>query len=67
MPLIVCESQPKSAFGFGFWLAGTLQIDNVYSFSVPQLKKEQHRQRSKKHTDKCQVCVPLERFLSGAC
>jgi hypothetical protein len=31
------------------------------------LKKEQHRQRSQKHTEKYRVSIPLECFLSGNC
>jgi len=31
------------------------------------LKKEQHRQRSQKHTYEYRVCIPLECFLSSDC
>jgi len=31
------------------------------------LKKEQHRQRSQKHTEKYRVCILLERLLTGDC
>jgi hypothetical protein len=42
--------------------------DNVVPFnSVSKLKKEQHCQRSQKHTEKYRVCIPLERLLSGDC
>src|SRR6185436_15170222 len=42
--------------------------DNVVPFnSVSKLKKEQHRQRSQKHTEKYRVRIPLECLLSGDC
>jgi hypothetical protein len=51
---------------FGFTIA--LRKDNVVPFvSVSKLRKEQHRQRSQKHTQEYRVCIPLERFLSGDC
>ena len=40
---------------------------SAISFSVSKLKKEHHRQRSQKHTEKYRVCVPRERLLSGDC
>jgi len=38
---------------------------SALSFSGSKLKKEQHRQRSQKRTEKYRVCIPLERLLSG--
>jgi hypothetical protein len=55
---------------FDLVLAFTVLSQRQYSalsFSVSQLKKEQHRQRSQKHTEKYRVCIPLERLLTGDC
>jgi hypothetical protein len=73
-PLMGCELNPALCLVYFFdfrVLAFTVcsRNDNVvpFRFSVSKLKKEQHRQRSQKHTEEYRVCIPLERLLSSDC
>jgi hypothetical protein len=52
---------------FGFTDCSSERQCVVPFISVSKLKKEQHRQRSQKHTQEYPVCIPIERFLSGDC